>query len=428
MDNGVRALSEAFAGPAGSYCRLETADKDALVADDGSLITALRMEGSLKHVGVEEYAVMVSGLTEKLQSTLSKPGHLLQAVFEYDPDGGKARVAELLEPSKRTANNLGLHIGLLLENWGDALQRHCSAETCWLVLWTRPAALADSLRKTALGERDASMRKAPNAPGCQHVARAVAALHDAHNGFLTGVLDAFRQADLLAYPLTAHETLRDIRLAVDPEFTSRKWMPLIPGDPLPLRLPDPEAGQVLHNVLYPDFKNQLWPREGRLVSRSAIRVGDRIFGPLIMTLMPQTPKPFQDFFRVLARRDERLPYRMSFLLENGGLHMGIKPVLASVLAFTNADNKRFVNAVEKLRALDLEGVCCVKFRICLCTWACVREGLPEKEAHLLLRRRVAELAKAEVERRRRLVVDESGSDEEVTNVILEIANEIARAS
>ncbi|WP_300898134.1 hypothetical protein, partial [uncultured Desulfovibrio sp.] len=60
-----------------------------------------------------------------------------------------------------------------------------------------------------------------------------------------------------------------------------------------------------------------------MVSRNAIRIGERIYGPLIMTLMPQTPRPFQDFFRVLARRDERLPYRMSFLLEDGGLNMGI---------------------------------------------------------------------------------------------------------
>jgi intracellular multiplication protein IcmB len=252
------------------------------------------------------------------------------------------------------------------------------------------------MRKTALKERDASAAKVPNLPGCQNVARAVAALHDAHNGFLTGVLDAFRQVDLLAYTLSPHEALREIRLAIDPGFTSRTWMPLIPGDPLPLRMPDPDtsASELLRNVIYPDFKTQLWPREGHVLSRSAIRVGDRVFGPLIMTLMPQTPKPFQDFFRVLARRDEKLPYRMSFLLEPGGLNMGLKPTLASVLAFTSSDNKRFVNAVEKLRALDLEGMCCVKYRICLCSWAGIREDLPEKEAHPLLRRRVAELSKA----------------------------------
>ena len=321
IDCGIRAISEVFAGPVYGYCRLETVDDDVLVADDGSLVSLLRLEGSLKHVGVEEYGSIVSGLTEKFQSSFSKPGHLLQVVFEYDPESSASRIAELLRPSRLTAQNLGLHVGPLLDDWGATLQRYCALETCWLVLWTRPAVLPDSLRKTALKERHTAMSKVPTIPGCQQVSRAVAALHDAHNGFLTGVMDAFRQVDLLVHPLSAHEALRDIRLCISPEMTGRDWRPLIPGDPLPLRLPDPDTSRAdrLHNMLYPDFKTQLWPREGELISRNAIRIGDRIFGPLIMTLMPQTPKPFQELFRVLARRDERLPYRISFLLEDGGL-------------------------------------------------------------------------------------------------------------
>ena len=69
VDRGIRALSEAFAGPVHSYCRLETVDNGVLVADDGSLVSLLHLEGSLKHVGVEEYTAIVSGLTEKLQAT-----------------------------------------------------------------------------------------------------------------------------------------------------------------------------------------------------------------------------------------------------------------------------------------------------------------------------------------------------------------------
>ena len=393
IDCGIRAISEVFAGPVYGYCRLETVDDDVLVADDGSLVSLLRLEGSLKHVGVEEYGSIVSGLTEKFQSSFSKPGHLLQVVFEYDPESSASRITELLRPSRLTAQNLGLHVGPLLDDWGATLQRYCALETCWLVLWTRPAVLPDSLRKTALKERNAAMSKVPTIPGCQQVSRAVAALHDAHNGFLTGVMDAFRQVDLLVHPLSAHEALRDIRLCISPEMTGRDWRPLIPGDPLPLRLPDPDTNRAdrLHNMLYPDFKTQLWPREGELISRNAIRIGDRIFGPLIMTLMPQTPKPFQELFRVLARRDERLPYRISFLLEDGGLNMGLRPLLAAILAFSSSDNKKFNKAVDALKELDLEGICCIRFRICFCTWAIVTDS--EQEAHLLLRRRVAELSK-----------------------------------
>ncbi len=394
LERGIRSLSEVFAAPVSSYCRLETVDNDVLVADDGSLISILRLEGSLKHVGVEEYENIVSGLTEKLQSTLSKSGHLIQVVFEYDPESSARRIDELLQPSALTAQNLGLSLNPLLENWGNALKKYCSLEMCWLVLWTRPSVLPESLKKSALKERNISMSKTPTIVGCQQVSRAIMALHDAHNGFLTGVLDAFIQVDLMIYPLTAHEALRDIRLCIDPEFTSPHWQALIPSDPLPLRLPDADTSkkEIVHNSLYPDFKSQLWVREGEMISRSAIKVGDRIYSPLIMTLMPQTPKPFQDFFRILARREERLPYRISFLIEDGGLNLGIKPLLSSLLAFSNSDNKRFNKAVDDLKQLDLEGVCCVKFRICLCTWVRINE-IAEHEAILLLRRRMAELSK-----------------------------------
>ena len=393
MEKGVRAISEILGAPVFSYCRLETVDDDALVADDGSLISVLRLEGSLKHIGVQEYSSLITNITEKLQSTLSKPGHAIQVVFEYDPEGSERRINEMFQPSKLTAQNLGLHIGELLTDWSNALKRYCALETCWLVLWTRSDVLPDALKKTAIKERDQSMRKSPNLFACQQVSRAIKALQDAHNGFLTGVMDAFRQVDLVAYQLSPHEALKAIRTCIAPEFTSPLWQPVVPGDALPMRLADPEMGKedFLHNAFYPDFKSQLWPVEGNLVSRSAIRIGERVYGPLIMTLMPQTPKPFQEFFRVLARRDQRIPYRISFLMENGGLYMGIKPLLSAILAFTSSDNKRFNRALENLRELDLEGVCCVRFRICLCTWATIDKD--EKEAVQLLRRRVAELSK-----------------------------------
>lgn len=390
LDHGVQALSEIFCAPVGSYCRLETVDRDALVADDGSLISVLRLEGSLKHVGVAEYHSIVSTLTEKLQSSFAKPGHVLQCVFEYDPEASRARIDEMLSPSLLTARNLGIEIGPLLGNWADALESWCAVETCWIVVWTRPAVLSDSLRRMAMRECSDAMARTPVPHGCQQVSRAMTVLHDAHNGFLAGVLDAFRQADLLVYALTPHEALRDVRHCVDPAWTSRNWKALIPGDPLPVRLPDPNGGGDLHHVIYPDFKHQLWPREGRMVSRSAIRIGNRLLGPLVMTLMPQTPRPFQELFRILARRANRIPWRISFLLDHGGLDLGIKPMLASILAFSNSDNKRFNNAVEALRAMDLEGTCCVRFTICLCTWV---DDPDDAAAMPHLRRRLAELSK-----------------------------------
>ena len=330
VDRGIRALSEAFAGPVHSYCRLETVDNGVLVADDGSLVSLLHLEGSLKHVGVEEYTATVSGLTEKLQATLSKPGHALQVVFEYDPESSGERIAELLQPSRLTAHNLGLHIGPLLEDWGHALQRYCALEKCWIVLWTRPAVLPDTLRKTALKERDAAMSKVPTLAGCQQIARAVAALHDAHNGFLTGVLDAFRQADLLAWP-------RDGVAERNPNRRAHLWAA------------DYDAYAADAQTL-----PGLFPRSGSAGRAVAV----------------------SNVFSAGRRRPEH----------------GSQAVAGSDSGLHQCGQQAAQQCVETLRALDLEGVCYVKFRICLCTWACMRES--EQDAHLLLRRRVAELSKA----------------------------------
>lgn len=392
IDRGLKAFTEVFSGPISSYCRLETVDENALVADDGSLITIIELSGSLKHVGVDEYNMIVSGLKEKLQSSLIKKGHIIQVIFEYNPDS-YAAISAHYAPSRHTAANLGLNLAELFGDNATSLSRYCCLERCLVVLWTRQAVLPDSLRKKAVKERDAGMTKVPACSGCQAVCRAIAALHDAHDGFVASVLNAFREVDIIAFRLDPHAALHAIRFSIDPEVTSPEWQARIPGDPLSVRLPDPDHGarEVLHHVIYPDFKTQLFPREGEMLSRSSIRIGNRIFGAMVMTLCPQTPKPFQDLFRVLARREERMPYRISFLLEPNGLDLGIKPFLATILAITSSANKRFNRAVEDLQELSLEGSCVIGFKICLCTWADVTTS--QSDAEFLLRRRMAELAK-----------------------------------
>ncbi len=134
-------------------------------------------------------------------------------------------------------------------------------------------------------------------------------------------------------------------------------------------------------MLYSDFKTLLCPREGELISRNTIRIGDRKFGPLVMTLIPQTQKPFQDLSREFSRRDERLPYCISFPLEDGGLNMGFRPLPAAILAFSSSDNKKFNKVVDALKELNLEDVCCIRFRLCFRTWACVMDSEQEKLLH-----------------------------------------------
>ncbi len=391
INRGLYAINEIFYGPISSYCRLETVDRDAIVADNGSLISICRLEGSLKHIGVAEYTNIISQLTERLQPSLNKPGHSIQLVFDYNPNS-RRYLQEMLASPKQTMRNIGLNLHDLFDNWAEKLTKYCNIETTWIVLWTQLSVLPDQLRKIAMKERDKANPQSPNIFGCQNIGRAVTALHDAHDGFVSGVLNAFQESDLIVYKLSPHNALHDIRFCIDPDFTATDWKACIPGDPLPFRLPDDrDKKEVLQNVIYPDFKSQLFPREGENISQTAVRIGDKIYGPLLVTLCPQSPKPFQELFRAQARREERMPYRISFLLEPGGLQLGIKPLLSALLAFSSSSNKKFNAAVEGLTQLDLSGTCNIKLRICLTTWATIENDLDS--AHGLLRRRVSELAK-----------------------------------
>jgi intracellular multiplication protein IcmB len=342
-EKAFRAVSEMFGAPVSTYCKLETADRigtdyffdsaetgspaaqevqdgaenegdagrapaappvhsgvsesrellplNVLVADDGSYISMYRLEGSLQHVGSDEYASIVGTLAEKFLAYLNKPGHLLQVVFECDPEDGAAHTHDLIEPSRISSRNLGLDLDGIFEDLQRTLRKYVTREVCTLVLWTRPQVLPDSMRKTAVAERMKNTKKLPYAPGCQDVGRTLKDLQDAHSGYASGVEEAFRQCDLLIHALDAHEALREIRLGIDREFTSRSWRPLLPGDSLPIRLPDEGSG-ILSGSLFPSLREQLFPREGEILGRNAVRIGDRIYAPVVMTLCPQTPKPF----------------------------------------------------------------------------------------------------------------------------------------
>ncbi len=394
IGNVFRKFEEVFGSPIYSYCRLETVEDDNLVADDGSYISLIKIEGALKHIGVDEFNFIIERLTEKLQSSLSQQGHFIQIIFEYDPDSSLT-LNRLFEPAKITAKNLGFDMKDLLTSWNDKLKQYCSNESMYFVLWTRPEILPDSIRKSALIERNKKSASVPNLEYFQKINCGVEAIIELHNGFVAGISDAFKSVDLLAYKVNAKNSLSIIRSFIDPYFTSKDWSAIIPGDKLPLRLPEPDSSKkrILENTYYPDLKSQLFPREGELITSTTMKIGDRLYSPLMMTFMPQTPKPFQELFRIIGGKNEKIPYRVSFLLSHGKASEGFKSILASILSFSSSENKKFNNAIDDLKQLQLEGICLVNYQINFVTWVNLQIiGL--EDAKKEIKRRSSELAKA----------------------------------
>lgn len=379
--------------PATDYCRLEsTAGKNVIIADDGSLLSLIEIKGCLQLVGKSEFADIVSGLTTNLASLIKRQGHRLQIVFHYDPEQALAQAAEYMRPSRISGTNTGLDCNAVLDNWQETLAQYTAVERCWLVLWTTPNILPQAERKAQQKAAAKRIRKGPLvSKDGQPVGRLSGQILDAHHGALETIRSALANRRILSVLMDAHESLWWVRHLIDPEFTDKGWRALLPGDPLPLCKPTARKYRDVTPLLYPSIRKQLWPRHAEHINFKHLRIGDRCYAPLMMTLPPQVEKPFNELFRRLI--NERIPWRCCFYLNGDGLGtQGFKRVLASVMHFTATTNKQYNHAIDKLKQLEIDGHPLTAFQASFTTWVADTEA-PNNDTRMeILRSRGAILA------------------------------------
>ena len=94
---------------------------------------------------------------------------------------------------------------------------------------------------------------------------------------------------------------------------------------------------------------------------------DRIYAPFVMSLPPQTMRPFNALFRSLLA--ESLPWRASVLLTGDGLSgQSLRLTAASILSFLSASNRMYRKSMRELQALAQNGEPSVLFQMCFVTW------------------------------------------------------------
>lgn len=387
IDSVLAWFSTELKQTAESYCDLETADdKYTFAARDGSLVSIIRIFGVTKLVGTEEFDSIHAGLTQGLQSTLKRPGHVLQVYFCYDKGTVKSEIEEILSPAKATAKRLNLSLDDLFKERVDYISKYTAHEELYFVLWTRPYSLTNEQRSRALKDRLKSVRenKIPPFKNGQNLIAAIPDLREAHSSFTRSIATDLNALSVYSQLLEVHDAGYAIRNSADPEFTDKTWRPVLPGDKVPIKDMNPNA---ISGLMYPPLSEQLFPRDAETIDLRTIRVGDRIYTPLYIDLFPQEIKPFMSLFaRTLPTQ---VPWRISFLIESGGLEtLKFKSMMAAILSWTASHNALIHDATKLLRDIDLNtDDAVVKLQVSLATWA------PEGNLRLL-RTRSAELAKA----------------------------------
>jgi intracellular multiplication protein IcmB len=372
-----------------SYCDLETADdKTTLVGRDGSLVSVVRIHGVTKLIGNEEFDSIHAGLTQSLQATLKRPGHVLQVYFSYDKGTVKPEIEEILSPAKGTAQRLKLDLDDLFKERVDYVSKFCAHEELYFVFWTRPYSLSNEQLSRAIKDKSKLIRdhKHPGFRNGQNLIAAIPDLRESHSSFVRSVVTDLSSLSVSCETLEVHDAVYAMRVSADPEFTDKAWRPALPGDKIPVHEARPLAGE-LSGLMWPPISRQIFPRDAESIDLRTIRAGDRIYTPLFIDLFPQDLKSFVGLFsRTLATQ---VPWRISFLIESGGLAtMGFKSMMAAILSWTSEQNALVHDSVKWLRDIETNtDDAVVRLQVSLATWA------PEGNIRLL-RTRAAELSKA----------------------------------
>lgn len=364
LDKLIAPFQTALKHSLETFIRLETADDDiTLASSDGSLITYVKVDGSRQIIGEEEYNFLVEGSTIKIGSRFDRQGHAMQVYFVRDPNRISAYLEDLLRPSRLTAEACELDVKDIFEERVRHLSRYLSYEECYFVLWTRPSILTKNELKRATEET--RKKKWIRAGYAQNPLAALDALRTRHKSYVAAVMSSLDELGMKADVLTVHDALKAIKNNLYPSKAHEDWRACLPGDPIPPRAPLTKGD--LSDIIWPTIKQQLALADSYVLNESIVRIGDLIWGGADMTLAPMDPSPFPMLLNRL--HEAKVPYRISFLLEGGGVYATqFRAFAATILGVTNALNKQIKYSLEGLQRMARKEPV-VRVRVSLATWA-----------------------------------------------------------
>ena len=354
-----------FRQPLESFVRLETVeDENTLIGKDGSLISFVKVDGARQLIGATEYQRIIEQATIKIGSRFDQQGYGLQVFFMRNPDRIQGELEMMMQPAKNAARAIGLELEDLFEEKIRHLSPYLASEDMHYVLWTRPTSLTKPEMEREL--KDKKKLKWFYALRSQYPFAGFEGLRIRHKSYVSGVTAALQELGQQNRLLNCHEALQAVRASMYPSRNHSNWRANLPGDPIPPRELK-GSGMDVSNLLWPSIAEQLCIADGEVIDNTTVRIDDLLWAGLDMVLGPTNPSPFP---MLLSRLTEsRIPFRISFLIEGGGISgTFIKRFSASVLGFTNGDNKLIMKSLAALEDISRHEPV-VRLRINLATWA-----------------------------------------------------------
>ncbi len=186
-----------------------------------------------------------------------------------------------------------------------------------------------------------------------------------HKSYVAGIVSALDELGIRADLLDSHEALTAVRNNMFPDKANDKWRANLPGDPIPVRAAK-DLGDY-SDILWPPLRQQLTASSAKIINDHVVQIGNLVWGGCDIVLAPMDPSPFPMLLNRLF--DTKVPFRISFLIESGGVEgINAKHSISTFLTVTNPINRTIKNSLDALKALARSEPV-VKLRISLATWA-----------------------------------------------------------
>lgn len=379
------------------YCDLETIDGNAIVANDGSLASVVKFNGTKSVLGRDQFERMIELMDQSLSVYFGSKGHQLQVVFKRDLDATATLESNAIQ-QRVTADRLKLAVHDLIDEGIAKYQEYVYDEECYLVFWSRPILLDPSETRMARNEINAFRKDNdwPTMRNAQNLLRPIRYLYDRHQAYVAKVCDDLNSPEFgcSIEQIDVGDMLRAVRKSAFPDFTGEDWRAAIPGTPVPPRWKSNDNAGDASELLYPPLPRQIMVGMAELGTRAnenlpdptSVRLGSRIYAPMLVEIPPREPQYFNNLFNSLNRAETReagriraLPYSISFMIESDGMSvLGWKSLFANLLGVTSEVNRNINLAAKALAEQKRDGECIVKLRIAAMTWATTgKEGANE---------------------------------------------------
>jgi intracellular multiplication protein IcmB len=365
------------------YCYINTANtKFNMIARDGAIASVVKIYGSKNAVGKEQMRDMEEMLSQTLQNAFISEGHKIQFVYTRDDDRTDSALKDIMDPYKKASKRLGLDFDDIYDGKREKLKEHCAYESCYMVLWTLPSTSIDAVKEET---KDISeiQNQAGFAVNGQDVFNNYTSIANNHNAFLDNTMEGFKVNGINVEIMDVKKAISDIKRLINNDIVSEDWEPILAGDNLSLR--EEIDGTLregdMSSVTWPKIGSQLFPDSAEKSESGFYKIGEKYFAPLTFALPPQK---ILEFNQLISSIDKKVPWQISINLQSvrqGKLNL--KGLSASMLAWTNSDNKLIKAGIDEIQERIGNKDPVVELSIDAITWASSEKELKKRKSIIL---------------------------------------------